>query len=393
MTLLKICLLSLFFVFSSCTGQTKEKTTDWKTIGSSNDRSAYINNIIMKKEPTIKVRKKAIYYPVVAKGVVYFNNNEGKLAAFDIEKEVELWNLDIDFAFNHLAIDNNVIYIAGYKTDIGNFYITAVDLLTHKKIWQIEEKMRLISGITIENGKVYISGHILSAYDSKTGTALWDFKPEKTTEVGVPYLSIPSIANGLLYIGGIRTNFYALDADSGKEVWSYPKATVRHPVFASNKVIITTENGHLYAVDAVDGVELWSYEMQDAQGSITAPIVAKGVIYVASRGTNNSTALNIHAVDMEKGTKRWIQDINAWSISNLAIIDNVLVFIITDRSSNTDYSGILYALDTEKGKDIWKVKTNPTTALNPLVATNKAILYTGEEGPFGDATTHLFILK
>jgi len=392
MTFAKICLLPLFFVFLSCSGQTKKSTTDWKTIGSNNQRTAYIDNTIMEKEPKITTKITAVYYPVVANGVAYFNNNAGKLSAFDIEKEVELWNIDIDFAFNHLAVDNNVIYIAGYKTDAGTFYIAAVDMLTQKKIWQIEEKMRLISGITVEDGKVYVSGHLLSTYDSKTGQLLWEFKPEKTTETGVPYLSIPAITNGLLYIGGIRTNFYAINVNTGEKVWSYNTAIVRHPVFASNKVIITTENGHLNALDAIKGNKIWTYETTESQGSASAPVIANGEIYFASRGTSTGALFNILAVDLETGTKKWIRDISGWSVSNLTTMGNMLAFIITDRSSN-NYSGTLYALDRDSGKDLWKVPTNPTTALNPLVATGSAILYTGEEGPFGDAKTNLYILK
>lgn len=393
MTLVKICLLSLFFVFSSCSGQSKDQSNDWTTIGSDNQRSGYIANIIMKKEPKLKVQKKAVYYPVVANGIAYFNNNAGKLSAFDIEKEIELWGIDIDFAFNHLAIDNNVIYIAGYNTDIGNFYIAAVDLSTQEKVWQIEEKMRLISGITVETGKVYISGHTLSAYDTKTGKILWEFEPEKTTQNGSPYLSIPSISNGLLYIGGLRTNFYALNADTGKVVWSNPKAIVRHPVVASDKVIITAENGHLHAFDAISGNEVWGYEMKDTKGSATAPVVAKGLIYTASRGAVGGSGFKIYALDIETGAAKWNQDIEGWYISNLAIMDNSLIFIVTDRSISSNYHGILHALETENGNEKWRVKTHPTTALNPLVATNSAILYTGEEGPLGDAATNLLILK
>src|SRR5689334_11670986 len=64
---------------------------------------------------------------------------------------------------------------------------------------------------------------------------------------------------------------YALEAESGKQVWRYPEATVRNqnfyapPAVADDMIVADTYNGWVFALDPDDGKEIWSFK--DPEGA------------------------------------------------------------------------------------------------------------------------------
>ncbi|MBA5793505.1 PQQ-like beta-propeller repeat protein [Flavobacterium sp. xlx-214] len=386
MTLLKICLLSLFFVFSSCLGQSNEASSNWRTVANNNQRSGYVNAKVMKNKPEIKVKKQALYYPVVAKGIAYYFEGAGTIYAFDIAKEKDLWSLDIDFHVNKLAIDGDILYLAGSKN------LTAVNVTTQKKIWQIETPPNLVSGITIDKGIIYVGGNTLSAYDTKYGNLLWNFKATLLSGKGENFLGLPAIYNNKVYIGGNKSYFYALDAKTGTEVWKVAKGITGNPSIGAGKVFISDVDGSLHALDLENGKDIWTFKIESVGYS---PVVAKEYVYVAS--LESGDVLNIYGVDIETGKEKWKSQFKG-AASNLIVANDVLIFGNTKVSDSMTFSGTLYALEAKNGKEIWKMETN-SSFTQGIVAVEDVILYTGtelppvESGDFGNSTDHLYFVK
>ena len=53
------------------------------------------------------------------------------------------------------------------------------------------------------------------ALDAATGNELWSFA------TGDVVVSVPTVADGVVYVGSNDNHLYALDADTGEKLWSY----------------------------------------------------------------------------------------------------------------------------------------------------------------------------
>ena len=97
----------------------------------------------------------------------------------------------------------------------------------------------------------------------------------------------PLVADGVMYITG-PGSVYALDAQSGREIWAYTRkrtATVvgdaalgtnRGAAILGDKVFMTTDNAHMIALNRTTGKLVWEQVMpEEAQhyGSTVAPLV------------------------------------------------------------------------------------------------------------------------
>ena len=85
----------------------------------------------------------------------------------------------------------------------------------------------------------------MHALDAKTGKELWSF----TTKARID--SSPAVTpDGRLWFGSNDGNLYVLDANTGKEVWKF---TAGAPISASpaidgNSVVIGAQDGRIYCL-------------------------------------------------------------------------------------------------------------------------------------------------
>ncbi len=97
-------------------------------------------------------------------------------------------------------------------------------------------------------------------------------------------LSTVAIHNGLLYASDLAGFFYCLDAETGKEHWSYDAfaAVWGSPLVADGKVYLADEDGDVAVLQA--GTEkklLGEYNMGGA--ILSSPAAEDGVLYIATR--------------------------------------------------------------------------------------------------------------
>jgi len=136
-------------------------------------------------------------------------------------------------------------------------------------------------------------------FDLATGKTLW-----KTAAPGEPTgrgsSSTPCVADGKVFALG-SVNAYALDAASGKILWSKPlpqKGAGSSPTATGGAVLINAK--YLYALDAATGNELWKSEK--AGGGNSSPIVwqSGGKDFVVCQGR-----ATLDAVEVKTGQLAW----------------------------------------------------------------------------------------
>ncbi len=121
-------------------------------------------------------------------------------------------------------------------------------------------------------------------------------------------MSSPAVANGVVYVGILDGNVYALNASTGTTLWSYATGAGRFltssPAVANGVVYIMPydpsyygSGNNLYALNASTGAQLWSsplfgkFSSRSLGIESSTPAVVNGVVYIGS-GVSNLYALN-----------------------------------------------------------------------------------------------------
>ncbi len=153
--------------------------------------------------------------------------------------------------------------------------------------------------IITANGLLYIStARGLYALRANTGAVAWRYDTE------MPLGNSPTVANGIVYVGGFDRKLHALDAIRGTHLWSFDGAQAGYdtnPLVVDGKVILGNRDGSMYAIGAHGTVRqgqlIWKYA---TGGPIRFSAAYKnGIVYFAS---NDNYA---YALDASDGTLAW----------------------------------------------------------------------------------------
>lgn len=100
----------------------------------------------------------------------------------------------------------------------------------------------------------YVSGELPEKL-----TLVWRFK------AGDEVKSSPVIVKNRVYVGSSDKHLYAIDVQTGKQVWSnlLDDGIEASPTVVDNVVYIGTLNGTLYALDSESGAEHWKFSTGD----------------------------------------------------------------------------------------------------------------------------------
>ena len=265
-------------------------------------------------------------------------------------------------------------------------------------------------GVAVANGAVYApndNGYVYKL-DALSGKLLWAFNAYNQV------MTTPVVAQAggksLVFIGAgnsvfayshakrfgktgaavIRgtdvSAFDAVDADTGKLVWSYPTQGEDMPsaVFAHGMLIFGNGDGHVYALDAADGSLKWKTAIGSFVSMSSATYdPAHNVVMMG--GTHPS---NIYALDAATGRRLWtVHPDGIFSSSGgdgtWAVAGAVAVGQIETRKpgQTTTSSSEEIGIDIASGKVLWSTvlgtgKTPPRNK-DAVPAVDSGIVYTG----------------
>jgi len=152
------------------------------------------------------------------------------------------------------------VYLAQQK---GLFF--ALDAETGKVEWRKDLGRCAASSPTIGKGVVYQSymhpveclqdqagaNGFVVAWDAETGRERWRFNT-------APIESSPLLKNGRLYVGSWDHKVHALNADTGRQIWSFQAddQVNTSAAYWRGRIFIATDGGTLYALSARTGRRL-----------------------------------------------------------------------------------------------------------------------------------------
>jgi quinohemoprotein ethanol dehydrogenase len=132
----------------------------------------------------------------------------------------------------------------------------------------------------------------------------------------------PIEVDGILYFTGSYAQVYALEAVSGKQVWTFDPETWQHnpmkmnygfganrgAAYAGGKIFFAALDGRLFALDAKTGKLIWSTETTDPKQGQTvtgAPRVFDGKVIIGQGGADFGMRGYVSAYDQETGHEVW----------------------------------------------------------------------------------------
>jgi eukaryotic-like serine/threonine-protein kinase len=194
-----------------------------------------------------KVETKAQVHatPAVRNGIAYIAGCDEILRAIRIADGREL------FAMSSGSYTAASPALVGSRAFYGTFEneVLGVDLETRKFLWRYrhpERNFPFYSSAAVANGRVFVGGRdkMLHAIDAATGKAIWTF----TTRARID--SSPAVAGPIVWVGSNDGKLYALDATSGKSVWEFEAGgpLSASPAIASGRLVIGSQDGVVYCL-------------------------------------------------------------------------------------------------------------------------------------------------
>ena len=231
--------------------------------------------------------------PAVAEGVVFVPTHKNTLYAVDIESGELLWlPFETDGPLiGGVVVANGIVY---FGSDDGNVY--ALNAETGRQEWQPFKTGNMVQSTpAVAGGTLYVTSldGFLYALDAETGEELWSFE----TDGGIPSPPVVDEAAGLVYVAGFDQRLRAIDIESHEEVWSIKAGNWfwTTPLVFNGVVYAGALDGKVYAIEADTGVELWREPYETEAPIRAAPVIAGGKLIVVDR------AGNVHGIDLEEG--------------------------------------------------------------------------------------------
>ena len=169
---------------------------------------------------------------------------------------------------------------------------------------------------------------------------------------GGGFYDSPVVSNGVVYSGD-ATTFYALNRNTGKELWSYPVPCVwGGPAVAGGVVYFNGQppDSWLFALNDRTGAVLWAFGGYPMN---SAPTVVSGVVYF---GSDNS----VYALNTSTGAALWSYTTGGLVWSSPAVANGVVYFGSVD--------GNVYAVNASTGSLLWSYTTGSSVWASAAVA-------------------------
>jgi outer membrane protein assembly factor BamB len=158
--------------------------------------------------------------------------------------------------------------------------------------------------------------------------------------------SSPVEYGGALYVGSANNGFYAVNLNTGDELWSFDSGSPidSTPTVNEEMACFGTTGGLFYCLDRVTGREIFSFQANAE--ILSSPIIKDGIVYFITADKR------LYALNMKTGEKLWTYThktksyVTSRLLSSPAASDDKLFVLFSD--------GVLVALDMERGRELWK---------------------------------------
>lgn len=208
----------------------------------------------------------------------------------------------------------------------------------------------------------------ISSYSRRTGRLVWRKFIKGGVEGGA------QLVDGILYFGANDGFFYALNSVDGEVKWTFPIRFegLGEPLVDKGVVYVLAGNNIAYALDAETGKQVWLYNRRDPSSlSIrggSRPAVTEKHVYI---GFADGYVVSLQRAN---GQVEWETNINVnkrfRDVDAGAVIEG-------DRMYITSFDGGLYCLNVQTGQVVWSHDVGGYSS--PIIEGNR-LYYTTTNG-------------
>lgn len=245
--------------------------------------------------------------PVVLDGRVYASAIEGGVRAFDLQSGQSAWTFQSDAQLSGgPGAGDGLIVVGGLEGEV-----IALDAATGTQKWTAKVTNEVIAAPVIGQGLVFVRSNDgrITALDAATGERRWFFNRD------VPNLTVrgndaPTLGPGYLFVGNDDGTVVALAAADGKPLWEQAVGRGEgrselermsdvdgSPVLQEATLYASSFKGQTLAIDAPSGRPMWS---SDFGGANRVGVGSDRVVVSDATG-------NVHALDKASGASYWQQ--------------------------------------------------------------------------------------
>lgn len=238
-------------------------------------------------------------------------------------------------------------------------------------VWRFKAGDEIKSSPAIVDGRVYVGSWDKNVYalDLQTGKQVWSEILDDMIEAS------PTLVDNMVYIGTLAGTLFALDAESGSTRWTF--TTGGKLVGGANwfkdsenllRILIGSYDAFLYCLDTQTGKSVWAYETGNyINGS---PAVGEG--YCVFGGCDAM----IHVLSVADGAKAGEIDTGAYIAGSAAILGNHHVYV-------GNYYGELLKASLTTGEISWRYSIDGGPFISSPAVTDEVVVIGG-----GDMRVH-----
>jgi outer membrane protein assembly factor BamB len=233
----------------------------------------------------------------------------------------------------------------------GDSQLFALDATNGQSLWDLpfEADNPIWGPMAYADGHVYVASMDGNIYAVEAESGLRD----GVWQTGSSFPGGLTLAGDMIYAGGLDNNLHAFDRNSPgtEEIWLFAAGTGiwGAPLVVDGQVLFGDMNGNVYAVDAESGKQLW--QTAAAGPIVTSPAISEGIIYVASEGDPESRDPQwyLTAFNVEDGTQVWQQSPAAGIYTTPIIMGDSVVCVLFGSKT----AELLIAYDKTSGTQQW----------------------------------------
>lgn len=272
----------------------------------------------------------------------------------------QMWRRPIGPGWSSFAVSGDLLYTQEQRGE--DEVVACYKATTGQPVWSHKDKARFFESVggagprgtpTLHNGRVYAFGAtgILNALDATTGKVLWSRNVATETKTEIPFwgfASSPLVIDDVVIIAA-SGQLVGYDAATGNQKWVGPSAggsySSPHLVTIDGvaQVLLMAGTG-LVSISPADGKQIWKHEW--ASNSIVQPALgADGEVLITSQENGTRSIAVGHAGGAWTVKERWTSN-GLKPYFNDFVVHKGYAFGFDNR--------ILSCIDLKDGQRKWK---------------------------------------
>jgi outer membrane protein assembly factor BamB len=324
--------------------------------------------------------------PLVADGRVFAMDSEGNVSAIDAETGRRIWRVDLTpRSENDGAIGGGIGYDRGRLFATSPYgEVFSLDPASGKTLWQQKIGVPLKASPTIDANRVFVltQDNQVKALDAETGREIWSYAgiPEIASLIGSP---APAVEGTLLVVPFSSGELFALRADNGVVAWNdtlqrtgrvSPVGTINDisgsPVIDRGRVFAIGHAGRMVSIDLRTGERVWEREL----AGIQSPWVAGEFVFAVTIDGE------VVCLSRREGRIRWVTQLDRYKNPSSRTKKGPIVWygpvLAGDRLVLTSSHGRAVSLSPYTGKVMSDIRLSGNAAVPPVVANDTLFILT-----------------